>query len=111
MVGDVHREHEAGNTDAVHEHPGPKKYLMIMLILGILTGIEVAVFYIEALAPVLVPTLLVLTTGKFALVVMYYMHLKFDSRLFSWVFVAPLILTMAVVVSLIILFHVLPRYQ
>jgi cytochrome c oxidase subunit IV len=111
MAEEMRREKDAELEHALHAHPGPRQYLIIMVILGVLTGLEVAVFYIEALSAVLVPILLVLTAGKFALVVMYYMHLKVDSRIFSWVFVAPLILTIAVVVSLIVLFHILPLYQ
>jgi cytochrome c oxidase subunit IV len=97
--------------EAEHEHAGPKTYVLIAIILGVLTAAEVAVFYIPALAPALVPILLVLTAGKFILVVMFYMHLKFDSRIFSGVFVAPLMLAILVVVSLIILFHLLPLYN
>lgn len=101
---------EAEELHSAHTHPGPKTYIMIALILGILTAAEVAVFYIPALAPALVPILLTLTTGKFALVVMFYMHLRFDSRVFSSVFVAPLLLAIAVIVGLLILFKVLPYY-
>ena len=45
--------------------------------------IEVAIFYIPSLAPVLSPVLLILSTLKFALVAMFYMHLKFDHAWFS----------------------------
>jgi cytochrome c oxidase subunit IV len=109
-MADAHpHAHEAQHAE--HAHPGPKFYALIGLVLTVLTALEVAVFYIPALKPVLVPVLLVLTAGKFGLVVMFYMHLKFDSRIFSWVFVAPLILAAAVIVSLIILFKVLPAYN
>jgi cytochrome c oxidase subunit 4 len=82
---------------------------MVGVILTVITAAEVAVFYIPALGGVLVPLLLVLSTGKFALVVMFYMHLRFDSPIFSGVFVAPLILAVFVIVALIVLFHVFPR--
>ena len=91
------------------EHPSWKFYAMIGLILTIVTAAEVAVFYIPALRGVLVPTLLVLSSGKFTLVVMFYMHLRFDSPVFSGVFVFPLSLAILVVVALIILFHVFPH--
>lgn len=94
-----------------HAHPGPKTYVMVALVLSIITALEVAVFYIPALSPVLVPILLLLSAGKFILVVAFYMHLKFDSRLFSGVFVAPLVLAMLVVIALVILFKVLPLYN
>ena len=91
------------------EHPTWRFYVMIGVILTVITAAEVAVFYIPALRGVLVPLLLVLSTGKFALVVMFYMHLRFDSPIFSGVFVAPLVLAVFVIVALIVLFHVFPR--
>jgi cytochrome c oxidase subunit 4 len=94
-----------------HEHPGMWTYVVIGIVLTILTAMEVAVFYIPALHPALVPILLTLTTGKFSLVVMFYMHLKMDSRIFAGVFIAPLMLAMFLVIALIMLFRVLPAYS
>ena len=37
---------------------------------------EITVFYVHALRPVLVPVLIVLGAAKFALVAMFYMHLE-----------------------------------
>ncbi len=100
----------AGHGDEGHaDHPTWGFYVMIGLILTVITAAEVAVFYIPALRGVLVPILLVLSAGKFALVVMFYMHLRFDSPIFSGVFVAPLTLAVFVVVALIVLFHVFPH--
>lgn len=93
-----------------HDHPGAMTYVMVALVLTVLTALEVAVFYIPALEVAIVPILLTLTTGKFVLVVMFYMHLKMDDRIFTWVFVAPLVLAMFLVVALVVLFNVLPAY-
>ncbi len=93
-----------------HSHPGAGTYVAIGAILTIITAVEVAVYYITALHPVIVPLLLTLSLAKFILVIMFYMHLKFDSRLFSTVFVGPLLLAVTVVISLFILFKVLPHY-
>ncbi len=101
----VHEEEHA----ELH-HPGWQTYVVIGLILTIITAVEVAVFYIPAMRPVMVPLLLILSATKFVLVVMFYMHLKFDSKLFSTVFVGPLLLAVTAVISLIILFRVLPQY-
>jgi caa(3)-type oxidase subunit IV len=88
-----------------HAHPaGPRTYLVIGIFLLLLTVMEVAVFYIRALAVVLVPVLLLLALAKFALVAMFYMHLRFDHRWFSYMFVGPLIIAVIVVVSLLWLF-------
>jgi cytochrome c oxidase subunit 4 len=93
-----------------HDHPGAVTYLIVAGVLTVLTALEVAIFYIPALSVAIVPLLLTLTTGKFVLVVMFYMHLKMDSRIFTGVFLAPLALAMFLVVALIVLFKVLPAY-
>ena len=85
-------------------HPGAKEYLAIASLLTVMTAVEVAVFYIPAMHPMLVPTLLTLSALKFALVAMFYMHLKFDHRLFSWLFVVPMIIAALVILALLKLF-------
>jgi cytochrome c oxidase subunit 4 len=92
-------------------HPSWKVYVLVGAVLTVITAAEVAVFYIPVLRPVLVPILLVLSAAKFALVVMFYMHLKFDHPIFRGVFVAPLGLAVVVVVALVVLFHLLPLYS
>jgi cytochrome c oxidase subunit 4 len=110
--------HGAGGPPAVaaHDehhksHPSWKVYVLIGLALTIITAIEVAIFYIPQLASVLVPTLLILSAGKFVTVVLFYMHLKFDSPVFSRVFFGPMFLAMVVILGLIVLFKVLPAYD
>ena len=66
-----------------HEHPGPKTYAKVAAVLTIITMLEVWVFYIPAMRPLLVPVLGVLSAVKFSLVVMFYMHLKFDHPVFT----------------------------
>jgi cytochrome c oxidase subunit 4 len=79
-------------------HPGPAEYVKIGLTLATVTAVEVAVYYIDALSDVLVPILVVLSALKFSLVVMWFMHLRFDNRLFSTFFVGGLILVSALFV-------------
>jgi cytochrome c oxidase subunit 4 len=97
-----HHEHAQGE----HAHPGAKEYLAIAVVLTVITAIEVAVFYVPQMKVVLVPTLLVLSALKFALVAMFYMHLKFDHKLFSWLFVVPMALAAVVILALMKLFGV-----
>lgn len=94
------------HPDPVHGegHPTTGTYLAIAAILTIITVVEVGVFYVPAFEPLLVPTLLILSAGKFALVVMFYMHLKTDHRLFTLIFSLPFLLGLAVVISLVVLF-------
>ncbi len=90
---------------AEQAHATTGTYLRIAAILVMITVIEVGVFYVPAFQGALVPTLLVLSAVKFALVVMFYMHLKFDNRFFSFLFGGPLLLALAVVVSLLFIFY------
>ena len=45
-----------------------------------------------------------LSIGKFGLVVLYYMHLKFDSRIFSGMFFFGMMVATGVIFSLMALF-------
>src|SRR6266576_1465266 len=75
-----------------HAHPTVDVYLRVAAALVILTVLEVGVFYVPAFHGVLVPVLLVLSAAKFALVIMFYMHLKADNKFFTFLFGAPLLL-------------------
>jgi len=88
------------------EHPSSLKYVVIALILSVVTAIEVAVVYIEALSALLLPILLILSVGKFIVVVGYYMHLKFDNKFFTILFGSGLILAIYVLCALMLLFGV-----
>ena len=72
------RRRPAPATGAGHAGAGPRTYLVVAAFLLAITVMEVWIFYVPALARVLVPILLILSTLKFALVAMFYMHLRFD---------------------------------
>jgi len=86
-------------------HATTATYLRIAAILVMITLIEVGVFYVPTFQALLVPILLVLSAVKFTLVAMFYMHLKFDNRFFAFLFGGPLLLGVAVVVSLLFIFY------
>jgi cytochrome c oxidase subunit 4 len=81
----------------LHEsaHPSPLEYVKIGLALAVVTAIEVAIFYMDVPRQAFIAILVVLSTLKFVLVVMWFMHLKFDNRLFSVLFTGGLILAVA----------------
>jgi cytochrome c oxidase subunit 4 len=104
----IHGEGHGGAHGAgEHAHPGERTYIEVAIILAIITVIEVAIYYIEWMhdAGVLVPALLILSAGKFATVVGYYMHLKFDDRRFLWIFASGLVVALAIVLTLKALFY------
>ena len=90
-----------------HAHPGPVQYVAIALILGVISAIEVALYYFELGRAVLTTSLIVLSLGKFSLVVLYFMHLKFDSRLFSTLFVSFLVMTILAFLAVLAMFRVI----
>ena len=91
----THAEHaEHGESHGASD----KQYIVIALILAVLTAIEVSTYYID-FGPLFMPTLFVLMIVKFVIVVSYFMHLKFDNKLFSWLFYSGLFLAIAVYVG------------
>ena len=89
-----------------HGHPGPRQYILIAVILAVITIVEVAIFYIPGIPrPAFIAGLLALSALKFVLVVMYYMHLKFDSRIITGVFGFALLIGLAIATAFIALFH------
>lgn len=86
-------------------HPTALRYVQIALILTVLTSLEIAVYYINSLSKVLIPILLTLSAIKFAMVVLWYMHLKFDNRLFSTLFLLGLTIGGSIVIAMILLFR------
>jgi cytochrome c oxidase subunit 4 len=106
----------AHTTTAVHQehaHPRAATYAKVGLVLFVLTALEVGLYEITygehvgsmgpAIQPFFVPLLLLLSAAKFALVAMFYMHLKQDSRLFSGIFVFPLTIAAVIIVGLMLL--------
>ena len=89
----------------VHEHPTWKQYKWVALILTLITVFEVWAYYIPSLvaSAVFVPLLLIMSAVKFIIVVMFYMHLKYDHKLFRAVFTGPLIIAMATLIGLLFL--------
>lgn len=83
-------------TDTEHDehtgHPGVGQYVEIGIILAVLTGIEVGLYFAEVPRTIETTALLVLTALKFLLVVLWFMHLRFDSRLFRRLFLTGLAL-------------------
>ncbi|MDI3339885.1 MAG: cytochrome C oxidase subunit IV family protein [Sphaerobacter sp.] len=87
-----------------HAHPGAVTYLKIAVVLAILTITEVATYYIPAIQPIIAPVLIVLSIAKFLLVVMFYMHLKFDSPLFRGIFAWGMFVAIAIVLAMMALY-------
>ncbi len=83
--------------EVAEHHPAPAEYVKIAAILAVVTAIEVGAYYVTGLPHrVLSLSLLVMMVIKFALVGLWFMHLRFDSRLFRRLFVTGIVLALAV---------------
>jgi cytochrome c oxidase subunit IV len=105
-----HGGHAHGAHAVEDHHPGPTVYLLVAVVLIILTAMEIGVFYAPFLQPYLVFLLIVLAVIKFILVAGFYMHLKYDSSVFTTLFAFPLLLAMMICGSLMLLFLYLSRH-
>jgi cytochrome c oxidase subunit IV len=82
-VADTEHEHT--------EHPDNSQYIAVGIVLAVFTAIEVAISYAGVPSQVAIPALIVLTVLKFTLVVLWFMHLRFDSGWFRRVFIFGLV--------------------
>ena len=96
-------------AEELAHHPGPRQYVWIAVILAVVTAAEVAIYYVPALKDWLVPFLIVFSILKFALVGLYFMHLKFDSRIFRRLFVVGIVLAFVVFTIVLSLFFFGPE--
>ena len=105
MAENAHTTTEDGSSGTVHTgHPTPLTYFKVAMTLVVITALEVGIFYVEDLGKGIIPILVVLSAAKFALVAMFYMHLRYDARLFSGLFVGGLALAFTVGLALLGLF-------
>jgi len=86
---------DLGMSESHKPHPTPKKYVQIAILLGVLTAIEVALYYTESIVGIFTdPLLMVLAVTKFVIVVGWFMHLKFENKLINRFFTGGMILAL-----------------
>ena len=96
-------------------HPTLGQYVIIAILLFAITIVEFVIIMdfpgeaekviSDALGEPSTTILLFLLSGiKFAIVILFYMHLKFDNKFFFWVFIAGMVLAVMVGLALIGLF-------
>jgi len=89
-----------------HAHPSEWRYIQIALALAIVTAAEVTVYYLSLAKLAMVIILLVMAVVKFSLVAAFFMHLRFDSRLFRRVFITGIALAITVYTIVLLSFGV-----
>jgi cytochrome c oxidase subunit 4 len=85
------------------EHASIGTYVRIAVVLSVITALEVGVIYVRQLAPIIVPLLIAMAAAKFALVALFFMHLRYDSRVLAALFVGPLAIAVGLTVALMTL--------
>ncbi len=88
-------------------HPSPAKYILIATYLTLITIFEVLIYYVDALQDYFLWIFLVLSAVKFYYVAMFYMHLKFDARIFKTLFIFGLVLATFIMAALLLLFSII----
>lgn len=79
-----------------HPHPSPFQYVMIAVILCVITGVEIAAYYLDKAVPegALTAILLVSAIAKFFIVTGWYMHLRTDRKIFRNLFIVGFVGTL-----------------
>lgn len=91
--------------DTEHDHPTDARYIRVAIILGVVTALEVATYFFNIPGAVLIPALLAMMVFKFFYVAAWFMHLRFDSPMFTKFFVAGLALATLVYGVLLTVFE------
>ena len=87
----------------------PVNYLGIFILLAVLTLIETLASYLQQ-AAIKFPLLIALSLVKAVLVLLYFMHLKFDSRIFSYLFIAGCVLSIPLNIVMMIVMPIIANY-
>ncbi len=104
---DVVTDHAPAADDGAAAHHGPSDltFIKTAAVLAVLTAIEVWLSYSGLSARIFVPILLVVMVLKFFTVVLVFMHIKYDAKIFGRLFYMGLFLAVGVYVATLMTFH------
>jgi len=112
MSTELEAEHSAHQVQPRHsthddkEHWTEIQYIKLAFGLAIVTALEVLLSYIQDdVGALFLPLMLTMMAIKFFAVVLFFMHLKFDNRLFGMLFYTGLFLAVGVYVAALLTFH------
>ena len=95
-------------AEVQHAHKPTSYYIVVALILAGLTALETSTYWVD-FGPLFMPALLIMMIIKFFMVVLLFMHLKFDNRLFGVLFYAGLGLAVFVYIAALMTFNFFGR--
>ena len=93
---------DGAHGDGAHgdgAHPQEALYVKVALILAVVTGIEVGLYYTKFSKVTTNVALLLLAAIKFFMVAAYFMHLRFDSHLLRRLFLTGFVLAVSVYIA------------
>jgi cytochrome c oxidase subunit IV len=73
---------DAEHRDPAHHGPSPREYVQIAIVLAVLTAAEISTYLVD-FGPLGIPLLIGLMAIKFVMVANFFMHLKFDNRVYT----------------------------
>lgn len=101
----AHGDGGAEDFTGLHEHPSNTQYVFVFLALAVLTTLEVIIYYLDVNTITLITGLLIFAACKFVLVVAFFMHLRFDNRLFTVFFAGGLVMAVAAFIAVLAMFR------
>jgi len=105
-------EHATHEHHPAHDHhvPSDNYFIKVALFLAVLTAVETSTYWWpSSLSSFATPTLLVLMAIKFWTIIRIFMHLKFDSPIFSVMFYIGLGLALFVYIVYLFTFQFFAR--
>ncbi len=110
-AGTEHHGLHLPHASDAHQHEGDhgshkpdSYYIKVALVLAALTALETSTYWVD-FGPFFMPALLIMMALKFFMVVSLFMHLKFDNKMFSYMFYSGLVLAVGVYVAFLATFH------
>jgi cytochrome c oxidase subunit 4 len=97
-------EHHEVHGAPGSEHHSDLVYIKVAAILAIITALEVAASYAGWLGKAAIWLLLIMMVIKFFTVVLYFMHVKYDAKVFGRLFYTGIFLAVGVYVAFLATF-------
>ena len=93
----------SAHAEPVEHGMSTRGYIVIALILAAITALEVSTYYVD-FGPLFLPSLLVMMVIKFVMVVLEFMHLRKDAKVFHYLFWSGFLLAVAVYIGFLATF-------
>ena len=104
-MSSIETTQDTEHPSTAHHGPEPREYVQIALVLAALTALEVSTYFVD-FGPLGIPLLVGLMFIKFVMVANFFMHLKFDNRLYTRLLYAGLSLAITLYALTLVIMYV-----